>query len=60
LVWLSPPFFQSGQYLDPEGRKELKELFTAYKQARPALLTSITFSPAKRAKPKSIPTANWN
>lgn len=38
-----PQFFQSAQYLDEEGQKELKELIAAYKQARPDIFTSTTY-----------------
>jgi len=38
-----PEFFQSAQYLDAAGQKELKALIGIYKQARPDIFTSITF-----------------
>ena len=39
----APVFFQSGQFLDMEGRKELKALFAAYKPAHEDIITSIVF-----------------
>ena len=38
-----PVFFQSAQFLDDEGRKELKALIAIYKQHREEVFTSITF-----------------
>lgn len=38
-----PCFFQSGQYLDAEGKRELKELIALYKSCREDLFTSTTF-----------------
>ena len=38
-----PVFFQSAQYLDAEGRKELKELIAVYKHSRDDIYTSLTF-----------------
>lgn len=38
-----PVFFQSAQFLDEAGRKELKELIAIYKGCRDDLYTSLTF-----------------
>ncbi len=38
-----PEFFQSAQYLDEEGQKELTKLISVYKEARPDIFTSTTF-----------------
>jgi len=38
-----PEFFQSAQLLDPEGKKELKELIALYKVHREDMFTSTTF-----------------
>ncbi len=38
-----PCFFQSAQYLDPDGRKELGELIRVYKNCREDIFTSLTF-----------------
>ena len=38
-----PEFFQSAQFLDEEGRKELKALIAVYKRHREAIFTSYTF-----------------
>jgi len=38
-----PQFFQSAQYLDEAGRKELTELIAVYKKARPDIFTSTTY-----------------
>jgi hypothetical protein len=38
-----PCFFQSAQYLDPEGRAELGTFIALYKQHREAIFTSYTF-----------------
>lgn len=38
-----PCFFQSGQYLDPQGRDELKKLIALYKVHRGKIFTSYTF-----------------
>ena len=38
-----PEFFQSAQFLDDQGRKELKALIALYKQHREAIFTSYTF-----------------
>lgn len=38
-----PVFFQSAQYLDGEGRKELKDLIKIYKANREDIYTSLTF-----------------
>ncbi len=39
----SPVFFQSGQYLDAAGKKELKEFIALYKKYREGLFTAYTF-----------------
>ena len=38
-----PVFFQSAQYLDMEGRKELKELISVYKEHREKMFDCYTF-----------------
>ena len=38
-----PEFFQSAQFLDEEGRKELKALIALYKRHRDAIFTSYAF-----------------
>lgn len=38
-----PQFFQLAQYLDAEGRQELKDLIALYKQHREDIFTSLTF-----------------
>lgn len=38
-----PQFFQSAQFLDAEGQKELKELIAAYKGVRADLFTGTTY-----------------
>lgn len=38
-----PVFFQSAQFLDAEGRKELKELISVYKQHREKMFSCYTF-----------------
>lgn len=38
-----PCFFQSAQFLDASGRKELKDLIAIYKQHREDVFTSITY-----------------
>jgi hypothetical protein len=38
-----PCFFQSAQYLDPAGRKELRDLIRVYKSSRNDIFTSLTF-----------------
>lgn len=38
-----PVFFQSAQYLDPEGRKELKNLISIYRQNREKMFDCYTF-----------------
>ena len=38
-----PCFFQSAQYLDADGRRELKELIRVYKGCREDLFTSVTY-----------------